>query len=208
MQTNLPELLRLREGEQLDFKQRISSTEKIAKTICAFANTSGGILLVGVKDDRTVTGIDPEEEKFMLSQAATEYCQPAIPLHFEEIEHEDDIIVLAVHIEESPHKPHSSLNNQGEWQVYVRQRDKSIPAGKQQIKRMQQGLGTPPEPMLALNKYEKSILEYVEIHERITAKQLMIMLNFSKRRAQRLLQEMVEKSLLRQYEHEREDYYA
>lgn len=127
MQLNLPEILRQSEGEQLDYKQRITSLEKIARTLCAFANTSGGMLLVGIKDDRTITGVDPEEEKFMLDLAATDYCLPAIPLRYEELEDEEDHIVLVVHVAKSAVKPHSCRNQQGQWQVYLRHNDKSIP---------------------------------------------------------------------------------
>lgn len=210
MQHNLPELLRLPEGEHLDFKQRISSAEKIAKTLCAFANTRGGILLIGVKDDHTVTGIDPEEEKYMLEQAAQTFCHPPIQLLFEELEDDEDRTVLHVLVEESQEKPHSCRNQQGEWQVYVRQRDKTIPAGNQSIRRMQSGADESSLDLdeVALTKHEKSILQYLELHQRITVKQLMVMLNFSQRRAQRLLQQMVEKNLLRCFEHEREDYYV
>ena len=153
MQLILPEILRQQEGEQLDFKQRISSVEKIAKTICAFANTKGGMLLVGIKDDHTITGIDPEEEKYMLEKAATNYCQPHIPLRFEELEDADNHIVLVVHIDESIEKPHSCRNSQGEWQVYVRQRDQSIPAGRQITRRLEQGLEQKQIPQAELTKY-------------------------------------------------------
>lgn len=208
MQNNLPEILRQKEGEQLDFKQRITSKEKIAKTICAFANTRGGLLLIGVKDDRTITGIDPEEEKFMLQQAASEYCQPQVPLNFEELEDEEDRTVLVVQIEESLHKPHRCLNSQGIWQVYVRQRDKSIPAGKPLTRFLEKGLDQTPAADLVLSKYEKSIMQFIEVHEKINIKQLMILLNFSKRRAQRMLQDMVEKGLIRQYNLQQEEYFA
>ena len=62
----------IREGEhqQQDFKFRIDSTAKIAKTLSAFANTDGGKLLIGVKDNGKITGIDPEEEFFMIEGAA------------------------------------------------------------------------------------------------------------------------------------------
>lgn len=133
MQKSLPELLKQGEGEKLDFKQKITSLHKIAKTIGSFANTLGGIILVGIKDDRSITGIDPEEEKFMLEQAANNYCRPAIPLLFEELEEDDELIVLKVSIEESTQKPHASLNKDGHWQVYLRQGDKSFPAGKSMV---------------------------------------------------------------------------
>jgi predicted HTH transcriptional regulator len=209
MQLNLSEILRRQEGEQLDYKQRITSLEKIARTICAFANTKGGMLLIGVKDDHTVTGIDPEEEKYMLEQAATTYCKPAVSLTYQELEDEEDRTVLAVTIEESHVKPHSCRNNAGEWQVYVRQRDKSIPAGKIIIRQLENSTtDNVPSDELLLNNHEKSVLRFVEVNERITVKKLMILLNFSKRRAERMLHEMVEKGLLRQFQHEKVDYYA
>ncbi len=41
------------EGEQLDFKKEPPANEKIASTICAFANTSGGSIIFGAEyDDR------------------------------------------------------------------------------------------------------------------------------------------------------------
>lgn len=208
MQKNLPELLRLKEGEQLDFKQRISSKEKIAKTICAFANTRGGWLLIGVKDDRTVSGIDPEEEKFMLHQAVHEYCQPQVPLFFEELEDDEQRTVLLVEVPESLHKPHACLTQGGHWQVYVRQRDKSIPADKLLSRRIARGLDQPASPETALTKYESAVKQYIELHEKITCKQLMVLLNFSRRRAQRMLIDMVEKGLIRQYNQKHEDYFA
>ena len=56
------------ESEFLDFKKEITSVHKIAKTISSFANCNGGKLLIGVNDDRTVCGIIPEEEKFILKK--------------------------------------------------------------------------------------------------------------------------------------------
>ncbi len=208
MQKNLPDLLRQPEGEQLDFKQRISSPEKIAKTICAFANTRGGILLVGIKDDHSITGVDPEEEKFILDQAAQDYCEPPIPLEYEEFEDPEGRVVLHVSILESEAKPHSCRNRLGVWQVYVRQRDKSVPAGAQIIKNLKKGLAPTVMPEIQYTKYEYGVLQFIAVHQRINVKQLMILLNFSKRSAERLLFEMTEKGLIRCYEHEQDAFYA
>ncbi|PTM02731.1 MAG: ATP-binding protein, partial [Bacteroidetes bacterium] len=71
------ELYRLiREGEhqQLDFKFRIDSSTKIARTLSSLANCDGGRLLIGVKDNGKITGINPEEEYFMIEGAAELYC--------------------------------------------------------------------------------------------------------------------------------------
>lgn len=54
--TNLEKLIKDGEGETLDFKKEITSVNKIAKTIVSFANHKGGIILVGVNDNKTILG--------------------------------------------------------------------------------------------------------------------------------------------------------
>ena len=44
------------ENNETEFKREF--TDKIARTIVAFANTIGGSLYIGVDDDGTVVGID------------------------------------------------------------------------------------------------------------------------------------------------------
>ncbi|MDG1720248.1 MAG: ATP-binding protein [Bacteroidia bacterium] len=63
------------EGETLDYKQEISSASKIAKTMVSFANHKGGVLLVGVRDNRSIAGIRSEDEKYMLDLASSFYCK-------------------------------------------------------------------------------------------------------------------------------------
>ena len=54
----------LRENVTLEFKQAISHTNRMLKEVCAFANTFGGDLLIGVKEVDSVPvdvpGVDPE----------------------------------------------------------------------------------------------------------------------------------------------------
>lgn len=70
------------EGEHChqDFKFEISDARKIARSLSAFANTEGGRLLVGVKDNGKIAGIRSEEEIYMIEAAATLYCRPAVDL--------------------------------------------------------------------------------------------------------------------------------
>lgn len=62
------------EHEHQDFKYQISDAKKIARSISAFANNSGGRLLVGVKDNGHIAGVKSDEEIYMIEQAATMYC--------------------------------------------------------------------------------------------------------------------------------------
>jgi len=202
------------EGEQVDFKQTISDPYKIAKTITSFANTKGGKLLVGVRDDRSILGVDPEEEKYILETAAEFYCDPPVHLHYHEVEdEEEDKIVLIVKVNESKHKPHFVRDENEKRLVYVRQRDKSIPASKQMIGLMLKGkLAADTEKQqkvfAKMGSNEKKLLDYLSSHEKITLKQFMQIVNISKRRANRILTDLTVNGAIRVHDHEKEDYYT
>ncbi len=72
-------LSRSGENQQLDFKFEISDAKKIARTFSAFANTRGGKLLIGVKDNGKISGIRSDEEAYMAESAAHLFCKPAVP---------------------------------------------------------------------------------------------------------------------------------
>ena len=66
------------EHQQQDFKFEISDARKIAKTLSAFANTDGGKLLIGVKDNGKIAGVRSDEEQYMIEAAAGLYCSPEV----------------------------------------------------------------------------------------------------------------------------------
>ena len=59
------------EHQQQDFKFEISDARKIAKTLSAFANTDGGRLLIGVKDNGKIAGVRSEEEVVLIEAGTT-----------------------------------------------------------------------------------------------------------------------------------------
>ncbi len=52
------EILKAGEGEDIEFKRSLSERKEILETICAFANTKGGTILIGVEDDGRIVGVD------------------------------------------------------------------------------------------------------------------------------------------------------
>lgn len=209
----LEKLIYKGENEKVDFKQTISDPYKIAKTISSFANTKGGKILVGVRDDKTIMGVDPEEEKYILDTAADFYCTPPIKLEYEEFEdEEEDKTVLIVNIKESKQKPHQVRDDNHQSLVYIRQRDKSIPASKQMITLMQKGsssrTSSPNNILKGAGFNEKKLLDFLQRHEKITEKQFMQIVNISKRRAHRILTDLSLKGAIRMHDHEKEAYYT
>lgn len=130
----IAELLKADEGEVLDFKQSINKTSKIAKTMVAFANTKGGQIAIGISDRKKITGIDAEEELFMIEKANRDHCFPPIVFSYEvyEINHidgkelEEEIHVLIIHIKTSVAE-HFYKNPDGTMTKYIRVKDESVP---------------------------------------------------------------------------------
>ena len=119
------------QGEHLhqDFKFRIDDQRKIARTLCAFANTEGGRLLIGVKDNRKVVGCDPEEEFHMIEGASKMFCQPEVKFTTK-IWKEDFRLVLEVNVQESETKPHKAKDDNGKWKPYIRINDHTTAVNK------------------------------------------------------------------------------
>lgn len=129
-------LLKQSEGGKLEFKQKISSKEKIAKTLSAFANSEGGFIVVGMSDKKVIIGIDVEEERYMIESANVEFCIPSVSMIFDEIkvyndkttidETESEKSLLLVEIKKSQGPLIKIKNKNGELKAYKRINDQSI----------------------------------------------------------------------------------
>lgn len=115
------------EHQQQDFKYKVTDACKLAKSVSAFANTDGGRLLVGVRDDGHLSGVRSEEEIYMLQEAATHYCHPASDIKFETFVAEGRTIVVAT-VPKAQHKPIKALGYDGKWKAYIRVADENIVA--------------------------------------------------------------------------------
>lgn len=74
----IQELLVKEEGKTLEFKQDASSLATIVKTVVAFANTSGGTIIVGIQDKtKMVFGLsDPLEDETRIINAISDSVVP------------------------------------------------------------------------------------------------------------------------------------
>lgn len=191
----------------LDFKKTITNTEKIAKSLVAFANNKGGKLLIGVADDGTIKGVkSEEEEKYMILTAAHQFCKPAIEPFFEEI-YIDDKLVLIVDIPQSDLKPHYALDDQNKWWAYIRIDDKTVLASKiivEVLKNDHKDQGV----LISYSDNEKVLLQYLANHDRITLKEFSKLLRCSYRKAQKILVNLILTNVIKAYTSEKEEYFV
>ena len=119
----------IKEGEhqQQDFKYRVSDACKLAKSVSAFANTDGGRLLIGVRDDGHLSGVRSEEEIYMMHQAAYKYCKPEPSIKFDTY-HVDGRTIVVATVPPSDKKPVCAEDEDGKSRAYIRIADENIVA--------------------------------------------------------------------------------
>ena len=123
----LQSLINEGEHQQQDFKYRVSDAQKLAKSVSAFANTDGGRLLIGVRDDGNMSGVRSEEEIYMMHQAAYRYCRPEASIKFDTY-HVDGRTIVVATVPPSAKRPICAINEDGKNRAYIRIADENIVA--------------------------------------------------------------------------------
>ena len=203
------------EGFEVEFKRRVSAPEKIARTLIAFANTRGGHMLFGVGDDGSIIGVESEKSEVdLIHEAGTVYCLPEIRPEIEIVPFSGKDVIVA-YVEESEDKPHYfSGNSDGRTQngdqtkVFIRVKDKTVMASKEVVKILRDERPDAPPLRLAIGDRERRLFQYLEQHERITAREFCDLVNISDRRAMRILVSLVRAGVLRIHTMEKTDYFT
>ena len=206
MNKHIKELLLRGEDDRLDFKQTISDAGKIAKTMVAFANNKGGTLLIGVRDNKTIAGVQSEDEKYMLGLAAAFHSKPEISFMVREWVVEGKLILECI-IPEGGDKPYYAKGEDGKWWAYIRVADKSLLASKivlDVLKKKRDSDGH----LITFTSKEKALLDYLKDHERITLNDYRKMINISRRRAAQILVTLITAGVIRAHTTEKTEYYT
>jgi hypothetical protein len=101
----LKRLIKAGEAANVEFKARakIEDTSDMAELICAMANTGGGVVLLGVKDDGTLEGIrltkeDSEKAKLRIVNISDHHIRPAVGLDMDVVHcSEGDVFCIGIH---------------------------------------------------------------------------------------------------------------
>ena len=118
---DIPTLLQREEGKTLEFKRDLSSPDKVLQTLIAFANTAGGLLLLGIENrTKKVLGIaDPLREEERLANLVADRIEPRLVPAVEIIAWRS-VQIIAVEIYPAPNRPYYLKNLGPESGVFVR----------------------------------------------------------------------------------------
>ncbi len=128
----LKELINKGEGHHLEFKQEDENNNDFAKTIVSFANTDGGKILIGVKDDGTIAGVSNADLVMQrIGNIAYNNCEPPITIIQETITINDKTIII-VNVPKGTQRPYRTNNGK----YYIRSSNVCRDASREELLRI------------------------------------------------------------------------
>lgn len=185
MSGHIEKLIDEGEHQMLDFKFEISDSKKIARTLVAFANTDGGRLLIGVKDNGSISGIRTEEEKHMIQTASEMFCKPNVIFQAKEW-NINGKTVLEVIVPKSKYHKHKAPDHNNLYKVYIRVKDQNIIADRILLK-IWKNQNNKQEIKITFTDSEMFLLKYLNENKKITIKEFIKETRINKKEAERIL---------------------
>jgi predicted HTH domain antitoxin len=192
-----PILKYIAEGEhqQQDFKFCINDSRKIARSLVAFANTDGGRLLIGVKDNGRIAGVRSDEEYYMVEAAAKLYSKPALPFE-SEVWDVDGKMVLEIRIEQGSEKPYMAQSDDGKWFAYLRVNDENMLANSVMLKSWKLN-ANPTGILFKMDEPRKTLIDFLQSEKQISLNKFSRIAHISRNNAQEILAEFLSMKCIR-----------
>ncbi len=182
------------EHQQLDFKFEITDSRRIARSLTAFANTDGGILLIGVKDNGALAGVRSDEEIFMVEAAANLYSKPEIKMKTREwVVNKKTILEVSV-VPVKKHL-HYARDKNNRWKVYIRVKDQNLMVNKIWLKAWERKHAA-RDVFLPYTDTENILLKYLEKNPSITLTKFTKIAGVSRRKAEDSLIRLVSMKII------------
>lgn len=174
----------------LDFKFGITDSKKIARTLSAFANTYGGRLLIGVKDNGSIAGVRSEEEFYMVQAAADLYTRPAVRLDVKEWVVLNKKVLEIIVARSERELVYAPSKDDDKYLVYIRVHDENFPVNAVWLKAYRYKHGA-DKITVEYKESEETLLKYLEVHNYITFSAFCKLCRINHQKAIRILSQFV-----------------
>jgi hypothetical protein len=195
------------EGATLEFKRKATYPEKIIREMIAFANTKGGILLIGIGDDGSLAGLKYPEEELHVMTEALKKVRPSLQYNVTLVPIAQSRTVIQYEIPESKRKPHYLIDEKKIKASFVRVDDKSIKASRElrEIVKREQRM---KDIRFHFGEHEKFLMQYLDEKKAITLKEFIALSGLKRLYASRKLILLVLANVLKIIPHEKGDLYV
>jgi predicted HTH transcriptional regulator len=189
MEHFLKQLIADGENLHLDFKYCVSDSRKIARTLSAFANSNGGKILIGVRDNGSIAGIKSDEEIYMVDTAAHLFCRPEIAYTIKQ-HTAGGKTILEVDVLKGTKRPYQVKNENERWLSYFRNNDQNLVANRvllQVWRKEEKGRGV----LVKFGKAENSLMEYLKGNGSVTLSKFRKVSRISSYKAEAILANLI-----------------
>ncbi|MGH7898231.1 MAG: AlbA family DNA-binding domain-containing protein, partial [Candidatus Binatia bacterium] len=128
------------EDSGVEFKRDDVHSDSLAKEMVALLNLEGGLVLLGVEDDRRISGLtrSREDAERWVMDVARQHVQPALIPAWRTVTLEDGKAVGVIGVPaDSPGKPHKAKRGSA-WMAFVRVGSTSREATREEEARLYQ----------------------------------------------------------------------
>ena len=186
---NLLKLIREGEHENQDFKYKISDSRKIARTISAFSNTSGGRLLIGVRDNGVVGGVKDEDDIYMIENATQIFLSPSVDPEI--LAHNiDGKVVWEINIPEGSNKPYR-VEELDAMTAYYRNQDENFAANAVLIEVWKQEQANRSKRPVEFSDSERKLIDYLKVYPGISTSKAAKVMAIDRRRTVETLARLI-----------------
>ncbi len=153
-------------------------------------------MLIGVKDNGSIVGVQSDEEFYMVQAAADMYCKPNIIFKTKVWDIKSKTILEITIPKLEGEKLYSAPDKNGIFKVYIRVNDENIIVNNIYIKAWNKkkfGKGV----LVRYDKPEKVIFDYLQHNESITFSRFRKIASLSKYKAEKILINLIVLNILR-----------
>lgn len=200
------EIVTLGEGYKAEFKVTLPSSISIAKSLCAFANTKGGNLFIGINDSGITVGVNNKTSELKKLEEALPLILPKPEFTVKTVTLKDHDI-LHIEIKEGENKPYY-VSDDSKTQAYIRAGDTNLLAGKKELKIYMKNRDLSGKKVKGLKNDEKIVKNLFEQERRLHIEQIMKKLNYSERRLKKILVNLTRLGVINPSHNENNVYYV
>ncbi|MGH3262843.1 MAG: RNA-binding domain-containing protein [Trebonia sp.] len=122
-----------------EFKAPQVSSRDLAKELCAFSNSAGGRVMIGIDDDGSIVGSQGWDEERVMNVARTLLDPPIVP-GYQRIVWQEDTEIIVASAEQGVEKPYAVGGGEGKH-YFIRVGSTSREASREELIRLTQASG-------------------------------------------------------------------
>ncbi|AHE98083.1 RNA-binding domain-containing protein [Thioalkalivibrio paradoxus] len=135
LKTELLEIIANGENSGVEFKRDDIRPEQLAREVVALLNFQGGMVLLGVDDDGTISGIQREGLEEWVMNTIQARVHPMFLPYYEEVRLDDQKVVAVISFPQGISKPYV-VRDRGKEEIYIRVGSTSRLATREQQMRL------------------------------------------------------------------------